>query len=92
MPKTLGYYNVRPSKMNSILKTVLKYLLLIANFLIIADAIFLLIKEKDSYQGEFIEGRHPVSHFLLLMLYLDVQSFLMIIMGTMGIVGLFYLK
>lgn len=73
---------------NSILETSLKYILLLANFLIICDAIFLLIKEKDSYQGEFIEGRHPVSNYLILMLYLDIQSFLMILIGVLGIIGL----
>lgn len=72
---------------NSSLACGLKYILLIANVLIISDAIFLLINEKDSYQGEFIEGRHPVSKFLLIMLYLDIQSFIMILVGVVGIVG-----
>ena len=69
------------------LQMVLKYVLIISNFLIILDAIFLLISEKDSYQGEFIEGRHKVSRYLLLMLYVDIQSVLMILIAVFGIIG-----
>ncbi|XP_054158263.1 uncharacterized protein LOC128956564 [Oppia nitens] len=65
----------------------LKYFLIGANFIIILDAIFLLISEKDSYQGEFIEGRHQVSRYLLLMLYVDVQSIMMILIAIFGIIG-----
>lgn len=69
-------------------KRSLKYILLIANVLIISDAIFLLINEKDSYQGEFIKGRHPVSKLLMMMIYLDIQSFCMIFIGALGIIGM----
>ncbi|KAJ6216312.1 hypothetical protein RDWZM_007469 [Blomia tropicalis] len=75
------------NEVNSAVQTLLKYTLLIANVLIISDAIFLLINEKDSYQGEFIEGRHAVSKFLLIMLMVDIQSFIMILLGVFGIVG-----
>jgi hypothetical protein len=66
---------------------VLKYLLIGANCVIILDAIFLLISEKDSYQGEFIAGRHKVSRYLLIMLYVDIQSILMILIAAFGIIG-----
>lgn len=79
-------FRVRPEP-NSMMATVVRYLLIVANSLILADAIFLLISEKDEYQGQFIKGRHPVSKYLLLMLYLDIQSFLLIIYGVLGIVG-----
>lgn len=75
------------SQSNSLLATIVRYLLIVSNSLIIADAIFLLISEKDEYQGQFIKGRHPVSKYLLLMLYLDIQSFLLIIYAVLGIVG-----
>ena len=89
--KQFDAWTLRQSRVSngfhSVFKSTLKYMLLIANFLIISDAIFLLINEKDSYQGEFIEGRHPVSKFLLIMLYLDIQSFIMILVGVLGIIG-----
>ena len=69
------------------LQMILKYILIFANCVIILDAIFLLISEKDSYQGEFIEGRHQVSRYLLLMLYVDIQSVLMILIAVFGIIG-----
>lgn len=73
---------------DSALKSTLKYILLICNVLIISDAIFLLIHEKDSYQENFIDdGRHQISKLVLLMLFLDVQSFIMILIGVFGIIG-----
>ena len=65
----------------------LKYILILSNCVIILDAIFLLISEKDLYQGEYIAGRHPVSHLLIAMLKLDLQSILMILVAVIGIFG-----
>lgn len=81
------YFNLR-YLFNTLPKGIIKWLLLLSNALIISDAIFLLIKEKDSYQGEFIEGRHPVFNLFVLMLYLDIESLLMILTGVLGIIGL----
>lgn len=73
--------------LNDFVIHILKYILIIANSVIVLDAIFLLISEKDSYEGEFIEGRHKVSRYLLLMLYVDIQSILMILIAVFGIIG-----
>jgi hypothetical protein len=70
---------------NQFVISVLKYALIFANCLLILDAIFLLISEKDSYQLDYISGRHPVSKLMLLMLYLDLYSILMILLSCMGI-------
>ncbi len=88
--KTLDFYtNSRVSQgFDSVIRCALKYVLLLCNVLIIADAIFLLIHEKDHYQGNFIDdGRHPISKLILLMLFLDVQSFIMILIGVFGVIG-----
>lgn len=88
--KTLDFCgNSRVSQsFDSALKSTLKYILLICNVLIISDAIFLLIHEKDNYQENFIDdGRHQISKLVLLMLFLDVQSFIMILIGVFGIIG-----
>lgn len=77
-----------PSKCSwEVMEKVLRYFLLLTNVFIVADSIFLLIRDKDLYQGEFIEGRHPVSKFFLIMFYLDIELFCMIMVAIVGFVG-----
>lgn len=95
LSKTLDFCgNSRVSQsFDAALKSTLKYILLICNVLIISDAIFLLIHEKDNYQENFIDdGRHQISKLVLLMLFLDVQSFIMILIGVFGIIGMWKME